>query len=271
LRYIGFLLIFLRSRIPDFLSIPLANTLLVAVPVMLAWGLDAYAGERLRIRLGLAWLAVSLVLLVVVTYGQSRFNVRVFTVAILHLAIYTVIAIRLLRLHDGGVRLQQIVIAVLFLVSAAAMGARGFVSIAGPAQEGLFVSSPSSVIGFLESFIMPICVAIGLLSMVVRKTQVEREKRISDLEVALGRVKTLSGLLPICASCKKIRDVRETGAKWSTTSAIILRWISATVSVPIALPGSILTFPEAHRNSRIGCRDYSPFFASQSIPLPAAY
>jgi len=168
-----------------------------------------------------------LVLLVFVTYGQSSFNVRVFTVSILHLAIYTVIAIRLLRLHDGGVRLQQIVIAVLFLVSAAAMGARGVVSIAGPAQEGLFVSSPSSVIGFFESFIMPICVAIGLLSIVARKTQVEREKTISDLEVALRRVKTLSGLLPICGACKNIREERETGAKWSTTSAIILRWISA--------------------------------------------
>jgi len=39
-----------------------------------------------------------------------------------------------------------------------------------------------------------------------RKVQIEREKTIRDLESALGTVKTLSGLLPICASCKKIRD-----------------------------------------------------------------
>jgi PAS domain S-box-containing protein len=39
-----------------------------------------------------------------------------------------------------------------------------------------------------------------------RKVQIEREKIIRDLESALGTVKTLSGLLPICASCKKIRD-----------------------------------------------------------------
>ena len=34
----------------------------------------------------------------------------------------------------------------------------------------------------------------------------EREKIISELQKALSEVKTLSGLLPICASCKKIRD-----------------------------------------------------------------
>jgi len=34
----------------------------------------------------------------------------------------------------------------------------------------------------------------------------EREKLITDLQTALAKVKQLSGFLPICASCKKIRD-----------------------------------------------------------------
>lgn len=34
----------------------------------------------------------------------------------------------------------------------------------------------------------------------------EREKLIVELQDALAKIKTLSGLLPICASCKKIRD-----------------------------------------------------------------
>ena len=34
----------------------------------------------------------------------------------------------------------------------------------------------------------------------------EREKLIADLREALAKVKTLSGLLPICSHCKKIRD-----------------------------------------------------------------
>jgi hypothetical protein len=36
--------------------------------------------------------------------------------------------------------------------------------------------------------------------------ELEREKLITDLQTALGDIKTLRGLLPICASCKKIRD-----------------------------------------------------------------
>ncbi len=36
----------------------------------------------------------------------------------------------------------------------------------------------------------------------------EREKLIAELQEALGNVKALSGLLPICATCKKVRDDR---------------------------------------------------------------
>jgi nitrate/nitrite-specific signal transduction histidine kinase len=39
-----------------------------------------------------------------------------------------------------------------------------------------------------------------------RQIEEEREKLIDELRVALANVKTLRGLIPICASCKKIRD-----------------------------------------------------------------
>lgn len=39
-----------------------------------------------------------------------------------------------------------------------------------------------------------------------KKFEEERERLILELQNALARIKTLSGLLPICASCKKIRD-----------------------------------------------------------------
>ncbi len=41
-----------------------------------------------------------------------------------------------------------------------------------------------------------------------KKTELEREKLIQELKNALAQVKTLSGLLPICSSCKNIRDDR---------------------------------------------------------------
>ncbi|MBI5083586.1 MAG: PAS domain-containing protein [Acidobacteria bacterium] len=39
-----------------------------------------------------------------------------------------------------------------------------------------------------------------------RKAEQERERLVTELTEALTKVKTLSGLVPICASCKKIRD-----------------------------------------------------------------
>jgi len=41
-----------------------------------------------------------------------------------------------------------------------------------------------------------------------KKAEEERERIVHDLKEALARVKTLTGLLPICASCKRIRDER---------------------------------------------------------------
>ncbi len=39
-----------------------------------------------------------------------------------------------------------------------------------------------------------------------KQLEAEREELITTLQTTLGQVKTLSGLLPICAGCKKIRD-----------------------------------------------------------------
>lgn len=41
-----------------------------------------------------------------------------------------------------------------------------------------------------------------------KRVEEEREKLITQLREALAQIKTLKGLLPICAACKKIRDDR---------------------------------------------------------------
>ena len=51
-----------------------------------------------------------------------------------------------------------------------------------------------------------------------KQAEAEREKLIHELEDALAKVKTLSGLLPICASCKKIRNDE---GYWSQIEAYI--------------------------------------------------
>lgn len=59
--------------------------------------------------------------------------------------------------------------------------------------------------GFLATFFMIAVMAYAIESL---RGRFERESHtlIAQLETALSEVKTLKGLLPICANCKKIRD-----------------------------------------------------------------
>jgi PAS domain S-box-containing protein len=59
------------------------------------------------------------------------------------------------------------------------------------------------------------------------RAESERERLIHDLQTALARVKTLSGLLPICASCKKIRD---DSGYWKQVESYIMSHSEATFS-----------------------------------------
>jgi PAS domain S-box-containing protein len=57
-----------------------------------------------------------------------------------------------------------------------------------------------------------------------KHVEADREKLIVELQQALTEVKTLSGLLPICASCKKIRDDM---GYWNSLEAYLMKHSSA--------------------------------------------
>jgi len=58
-----------------------------------------------------------------------------------------------------------------------------------------------------------------------KQNEAERDQLIRDLQDALANVKSLSGLLPICASCKKIRDDE---GYWSQVEGYIQKHSDAT-------------------------------------------
>jgi hypothetical protein len=59
------------------------------------------------------------------------------------------------------------------------------------------------------------------------RAQEERERLIVELQDALAEVRTLSGLLPICSSCKKIRDDQ---GYWNQIEDYVLSHSKATFS-----------------------------------------
>ena len=63
------------------------------------------------------------------------------------------------------------------------------------------------IIFVLGALALPLCGLIALYTIRnQRKAGTERERLIAELQDALAQVKTLRGLIPICATCKKIRD-----------------------------------------------------------------
>src|SRR6058998_694519 len=69
----------------------------------------------------------------------------------------------------------------------------------------------------------------GLIDSItaLKQAEEEREKLILQLQDALGNIKTLHGLLPICSLCKKIRD--DTGY-WNQIESYIRRYSDADFS-----------------------------------------
>jgi AmiR/NasT family two-component response regulator len=75
---------------------------------------------------------------------------------------------------------------------------------AGAAGVGAYLVKPPQA-GDMDRVITIAMARFGDM-VELRRLNAELQARNAELQEALAKVKTLSGLLPICASCKKIRD-----------------------------------------------------------------
>ena len=76
-----------------------------------------------------------------------------------------------------------------------------------------------------------------------KMAEAEREKLIAELQTALADVRTLSGLVPICANCKKIRD---DGGYWRQLEAYIQERTPAHFSHGICPDCMAKLYPDYH-------------------------
>ena len=78
-----------------------------------------------------------------------------------------------------------------------------------------------------------------------RKTETENKDLIQQLQEALSKVKTLSGFLPICSSCKKIRDDK---GYWNQIETYIKEHSEAEFSHGICPDCLNKLYPEEYEN-----------------------
>lgn len=74
-----------------------------------------------------------------------------------------------------------------------------------------------------------------------KKAELERDRAMADLEKALAEIRTLKGILPICSSCKKIRDKQ---GVWHPLEAYISHHSEADFSHGICPECRNLLYPE---------------------------
>ena len=87
----------------------------------------------------------------------------------------------------------------------------------------------------------------GLIDYIaaLKQAEEERERLIQQLREALASIKTLSGLLPICFSCKQIRDDK---GYWNQIETYIHDHTDANFTHGICPPCARKLYPEVYRD-----------------------
>lgn len=78
------------------------------------------------------------------------------------------------------------------------------VRVPNPSGDTYHLTTVKPILDEQDNVTSVICISKEITERI--RVEKEREKMIKELQKALEDIKTLSGLLPICAKCKKIRD-----------------------------------------------------------------
>ena len=195
----------------------LIDILMVVILILSAIGIFKFNADRLVYCIGLNLLSLAIVYNISIGAGDM--------VALIWLYLVPLLIFFFLE------KTESIVSAILFFCVA-------IILLVYPSLFGTFDYGLKTGFRFLISLCFITIIAYGLessryrFSMLLNRSNNELILQKEKLEGALSKIKTLSGMLPICSHCKKIRDDK---GYWNQielpTSVNILKRNSATVSV----------------------------------------
>lgn len=217
---LGYLLVGTRGIAPDLVSIMLANGLVITGGFGLIRGLDEFLGLRNKSWQLISTAAITLCLLLYYTYVQPSLNLRIVVVSAALGVFAFVAAWRLVVNVTPKMHGIQTFVATLFTIHGFVMTYRIADSLLTTTETDLFRPSVTAAISLLDFLLLFPCIGMGMLSMVHTRQAKELESEIAlrqaseiellytanNLKDALAEIKTLKGIIPICAYCKKIRD-----------------------------------------------------------------
>ncbi len=200
LKFIGWVLISLRGLLPTFATVIVANTLILACYVIIARGLIDFVDGRQNVRLDVLLLLLFVFPLVYFSYVQVDINARIMFTSLVTAAVSLRCALVAYRkipliLGEGNGLLTATFTAMVlwFLV-------RAILTILIEEKIQDFMSA-----GILHGLTLIIASIVGIFGA-VGLVIINAQRLEQSLTKTKKEIKTLKGFLPICASCKKIRD-----------------------------------------------------------------
>ncbi|HNX49916.1 MAG TPA: hypothetical protein PKL08_07120 [Thermoanaerobaculaceae bacterium] len=208
----NFLLTGLRGIIPIVPSVIMSNLLILTAPPVFLDGMRRYLGLE---RMTRTWYGASGAALVPCLYFllvSDQIAIRTVILMVAGASFFAAIVVLLARQEGTGRSLLYSVLAVEFALMVATMLARAAWVTLNP-EFTVFADSPGQYLFFGATTVLHLGITVTFILKTTARTaselegaQTELAARVELLQRALGEVKTLSGLLPICSGCKRIRD-----------------------------------------------------------------
>ncbi|MFH1059761.1 MAG: hypothetical protein V1797_13935 [Pseudomonadota bacterium] len=197
---LGMVLLLPRGLAPDFITVVVANVLLGLFSTMVFLGLAEFLGHPSRAWphvLAITALAVGLALF---TYVWPSTKVRVVLISLVG-ACYTLTQAGLLWRFSAPVVGGQnwALFCFTFVMGLVFLARAGYTAFIEQNMGDLMQAGLVHGLTFLAFILGGLLVMIGLVFLAVQRLELEARR-------ARAEVHQLSGLLPICSSCKRIRD-----------------------------------------------------------------
>lgn len=226
---VSLILVGFRQIIPDLVTIVLANAFIYSGLFLLYLGFTCFAEKKVRKEFHIAvGVLIVFILFPIFTYIYPNVSARIIMisfVAAFYFTLSTRIVFRNLRHIQNKVNIQ---LTASLAVMASLFVLRGLFYLI-PVNHSNNFMSPNVGNGFMLALVSVslISFVIGLMQLNSSMLEKEQKDLINELKNALGEIKTLRGIVPICSHCKKIRDDK---GYWNQIEEYISRHSEAVFS-----------------------------------------
>ncbi|MFC1885140.1 hypothetical protein ACFL2O_10250 [Thermodesulfobacteriota bacterium] len=200
LLFIGMFLLSMRHLLPELVTVIIANTLIACFFVLLLQGIHIFFQKKIPLWYYVAPIVLTALFFTYYTYISPNISARIIVITFLGFACYALAAYSVhIETRKMPYGLNILLIITLALQALYFLFRIIYTLLVETGIQDFMTSSTVQSIAFLVPIVGNIALFVGLI--ILNSQRVE-----SDLVEAKSEIKQLTGILPICSYCKKIRD-----------------------------------------------------------------